>query len=109
MKNPTIQLLVMLIAAALEVAGDAMIRSGLRGKGWLLVLVGFVVLGSYGIAINQLPIDFSKLLGSYVGFFALVSVACGWIVFDETIAGTTWIGLGVVLAGSLIMQFGAVR
>jgi small multidrug resistance family-3 protein len=53
----------MLIAAALEVGGDAMIRAGLRGKGWLLVVLGFAVLGSYGIAINQLPLDFSKLLG----------------------------------------------
>ena len=76
----------MLVAATLEVAGDAMIRSGLRGRGWFMVAIGFVVLGSYGVAVNQLPIDFSKLLGSYVGFFALVSVACGWIVFDERIA-----------------------
>lgn len=86
-----------------------MIRGGLRGKGWLMVVVGFAVLGSYGIAINQLPLDFSKLLGAYVGFFALVSVAWGWIIFDETIARTTWLGLGVVMAGSLIMQFGAAR
>ncbi len=107
MKNPSVQLLIMLAAAAFEVAGDAMIRSGLRGKGWAMVLVGFIVLGFYGIIVNQLPIDFSKLLGSYVGFFALVSVACGWIVFDERIAATTWLGLGVVIVGSLIMQFGA--
>lgn len=99
----------MLIAAALEVAGDAMIRIGLRGKGWLMVVVGFAVLGSYGVAINQLPIDFSKLLGAYVGFFALVSVACGWVFFDETISGATWLGLGVVIAGSLIMQFGTAQ
>lgn len=86
-----------------------MIRSGLRGKGWLMVAVGFAILGSYGLAINQLPLDFSKLLGAYVGFFALVSVACGWIVFGETIARTTWLGLGVVLVGSLIMHFGSAR
>lgn len=109
MKSPTVQLLVMALAAALEVAGDALIRAGLRGKGWLLVVVGFVVLGSYGIAINQLPLDFSKLLGAYVGFFALVSVSCGWLLFNESIPATTWVGLGVVITGSLIMQFGSMR
>ncbi len=109
MKSPAVQLLVMIVAAALEVGGDALIRAGLRGRGWLLVLVGFVVLGSYGIVINQLPIDFSRLLGAYVGFFALISVMCGWILFGETIAMTTWIGLGFVVVGSLVMQLGSAR
>ncbi len=99
----------MAIAAALEVGGDALIRAGLRGKGWLMVLAGFVVLGSYGVVLNSLPVDFSKLLGSYVGFFALVSVACGWILFNEEIATTTWLGLAVVLLGSVIMQLGSAR
>ncbi len=99
----------MIIAAALEVGGDAMIRAGLRGKGWLLVLLGFAVLGSYGIAINQLPLDFSRLLGVYVGVFALVSVLCGRLLFGEAVAAATWVGLGVVLIGSLIMQFGPSR
>jgi small multidrug resistance family-3 protein len=109
MKSPSVQLLVLVVAAALEVGGDAMIRAGLRGKGWLMVLVGFVVLGSYGIAINQLPLDFSKLLGAYVGFFALISVTCGWVLFGETIAAATWVGLGIVIVGSLVMQFGSPR
>ncbi len=86
-----------------------MIRAGLRGRGWLMVVLGFVVLGSYGIAINQLPLDFSKLLGAYVGFFALVSVLCGQLLFGEAIATTTWVGLGIVMVGSLIMHFGTAR
>jgi drug/metabolite transporter superfamily protein YnfA len=109
MQRKYVQILVMLIAAALEVGGDALIRTGLRGRGLLLVVLGFIVLGSYGIAINQLPLDFSKLLGAYVGFFALVSVLCGWLMFGELIANATWVGLAVVLAGSLIMQFGSSR
>ena len=109
MKSASVQVLVMAIAAALEVGGDALIRAGLRGKGWLMVLAGFLVLGSYGVVLNLLPLDFSKLLGSYVGFFALVSVACGWLLFNDSIATTTWVGLAVVMLGSLIMQFGAAR
>jgi drug/metabolite transporter superfamily protein YnfA len=72
---------VMLVAAAFEVGGDAFIRAGLRGRGALLVAVGFAVLGSYGIIVNLLPMDFSRLLGAYVGFFAIVSILCGRLIF----------------------------
>jgi small multidrug resistance family-3 protein len=97
---------VMLAAAALEVLGDALIRKGLRGAGLGLVAAGFIVLGSYGVVVNRLALDFSRLLGAYVGFFAVVSVLFGRLVFKEQIPTSTWVGLGVVLGGSLIIQLG---
>ena len=100
------QMAVMVVAAALEVLGDALIRKGLRGAGMGLVALGFIVLGSYGVVVNRLELDFSRLLGAYVGFFAIVSVLFGRLVFKEQIPTSTWLGLGVVLAGSLIIQIG---
>jgi small multidrug resistance family-3 protein len=102
-----VRTVVMILAAVFEVAGDALIRAGLRGKGFMLVLGGFAVLGSYGIIVNLLPLDFSKLLGGYVAFFAVVSVLGGRLIFKETISLSTWVGLAVILAGSLIIQSGA--
>jgi drug/metabolite transporter superfamily protein YnfA len=99
----------MLVAAAFEVGGDAFIRAGLRGRGALLVAVGFAVLGSYGIIVNLLPMDFSRLLGAYVGFFAIVSILCGRLIFKEVISPSTWVGLAVILVGSLIIQLGQGR
>lgn len=93
-------------AAALEVAGDALIRAGLRGRGAVLVALGFVVLGSYGVLVNLLNIDFSRLLGAYVGIFAVVSVLVGRFVFGDQIPMSTWVGLLVVLGGSLMIHFG---
>jgi small multidrug resistance family-3 protein len=101
------QMAVMVLAAALEVGGDALVRKGLRGAGMGLVVLGFIVLGSYGIVVNRLSLDFSRLLGAYVGFFALVSVLFGRIVFQERIPTSTWVGLGVVLGGSLIIHLGS--
>jgi small multidrug resistance family-3 protein len=101
-----IELGVFVGAALLEVGGDAMIRAGLRGRGAVLVAAGFMVLGTYGILVNQLTIDFSRLLGAYVGIFALASVLFGRVLFKETIAGTTWIGLCIVLVGSLVIHYG---
>jgi drug/metabolite transporter superfamily protein YnfA len=104
--NRGIQLLVLVIAALFEVGGDALIRLGLRGKGYLLIALGFLVLGSYGIVLNQIAIDFSKLLGVYVGLFAVVSVLFGRFLFSEAVPGSTWLGLGVVLVGSAVIQWG---
>src|SRR5262245_14626667 len=100
------EVLIMLAAAVLEIGGDALIRKGLRGSGILLLVLGVLVLGAYGVVVNVLRLDFSRLLGAYVGFFAIVSVAAGRFLFQESVANTTWLGLGVVLAGSLIIQFG---
>ena len=104
--GPGLQLVVLTAAAALEVGGDALIRRGLRGGGLALILLGFGVLGSYGVVVNLLELDFSRLLGVYVGVFALVSVLAGRFVFGDRVPGATWVGLGVVIAGSLIIQLG---
>jgi small multidrug resistance family-3 protein len=99
-------LLILIAAAVLEVGGDAIIRKGLRGSVPAFVAVGFVVLGSYGIAVNLVKVDFSKLLGVYVGVFAAVSVLTGLLLFKERVPVTTWLGLAVILAGSAIIQLG---
>jgi drug/metabolite transporter superfamily protein YnfA len=99
---------VMLLAAGFEVAGDALIRKGLRGAGPALVVVGFVVLGAYGVIVNRLDLDFSRLLGAYVGFFAIVSVGVGRYLFKDVIPLSTWVGLGVILLGSLIIHLGSI-
>jgi drug/metabolite transporter superfamily protein YnfA len=106
MNRPIVALLILCVAAAFEVAGDALIRKGLRGAGAGFVVAGFLVLGGYGLVVNLRNLDFAKLLGAYVGFFALVSVGTGRFLFHETVPPATWIGLAVILAGSLIIHFG---
>ena len=99
----------LLVAAVLEVGGDAVIRRGLRGGGLLLVVAGFVVLGGYGIVVNLVPWEFGRLLGVYVGVFATASVLCGRFVFGESVPASTWVGLALVVAGGLVIQFGPTR
>jgi drug/metabolite transporter superfamily protein YnfA len=101
--------LLFVAAAVLEVGGDAIIRTGLRGSRPLIIVGGFLVLGSYGVVVNLLPLDFSRLLGVYVGVFAVVSVAAGRLVFGEQLPWTTWVGVAVILAGSAIIQLGGRR
>jgi len=98
--------LVFVAAAVLEVGGDAVIRRGLRGRSIGLILLGGAVLACYGVVVNSVKWDFSRLLGVYVGFFAVVSVAVGRLCFRETIPATTWLGLALILLGGLVIQFG---
>ena len=93
---------VFIAAAILAVAGDALIRKGCAVVEWL----GLALLGTYGLVVNLLHIDFSRLLGAYVGVFAVVSVLIGRVVSKETVPSSTWLGLAVILAGSAIIPFG---
>ncbi len=99
--------IVFIAAAVLEVGGDALLRKGLRGSGFLAIAAGFLVLGSYGLVVNMVRWDFSKLLGVYVAVFAAVSVLFGRFVFGEAIPVTTWIGLAAIVARALQRALGA--
>jgi small multidrug resistance family-3 protein len=99
--------LIFIGAAILEVGGDAAIRKGLRGSSLIMIVVGFVMLGCYGVVVNIVKWDFSKMLGVYVALFASVSVLFGRFVFMEHIPNSTWLGLLVIICGALIIQFGA--
>ena len=97
-------LFIFITAAALEVGGDAMIRAGLRGRGALLILAGFLALGTYGLVVNLVKWDFSRLMGMYVALFAVVSVLVSLLVFKETIQTGTWTGLFLIVAGGLVIH-----
>ena len=79
---------------------------GLRHLRVSSILLGCLVLAAYGITVNLLRWDFSKLLGVYVSFFALLSVLTGRILFHESIPLSTWLGVAAIMAGGLLIQFG---
>ncbi|MFZ3089961.1 MAG: hypothetical protein WA240_04970 [Nitrospirota bacterium] len=98
--------LIFIGAAILEVGGDAVVRKGLRGSNLIIIMIGCAMLGFYGVVVNTVKWDFSKLLGVYVAIFALISILFGRFVFKENIPNTTWIGLMIILCGAMIIQFG---
>ncbi len=97
---------IFITAATLEVAGDAVIRKGLRGSIIWFIVAGFLMLGGYGVVVNTVKWDFSKLLGVYVAVFAVVSVLAGRFVFEETIPVSTWLGLAIIVVGGAVIQAG---
>ena len=97
---------IFIFAATLEVLGDAAVRRGLRGGGVVFMLAGCAMLACYGLVVNSVKWDFSKLLGVYVGFFALVSILFGRFALRENVPPSTWLGLVLIIAGGMIIQFG---
>ena len=98
--------LIFIAAAILEVGGDAVIRKGLRGGVIWYIFLGFLMLGFYGVVVNTVKWDFSRLLGIYVAVFAVVSVLAGRFLFKEAIPVTTWVGLAIIVVGGVVIQTG---
>jgi drug/metabolite transporter superfamily protein YnfA len=103
---PVVAWLVFLVAAVLEVGGDAIVRKGMRGGGLFLMVLGCLLLGAYGLVVNLVPWDFSRLLGVYDAIFATVSILAGRFVFHEAVPVSTWLGLAIIVLGGLVVQFG---
>lgn len=93
-------------AAALEVGGDALIRAGLRGRDARRVALGAGLLALYGVVVNLVPWDFGRLLGAYVAVFAVAAVLVGRFGFGEAVPPATWLGLGLIALGGIVMQLG---
>jgi len=97
---------IFVVAAVMEVGGDAVVRHGLRSRSIAWVLAGAAALAAYGVVVNSVKWDFSRLLGVYVGFFALVSILVARFALREAIPASTWLGLALILLGGMVIQFG---
>ena len=95
--------LLLLVAAVLEVGGDALIRHGLKGGGGLLMALGAVVLVGYGFLVNLTAIDFGRLMGIYIALFFVVAQLTSVLIFREKLAAPVLVGGALVVGGGLTM------
>ena len=79
----------------------------MRGGGRAILGLGLALLGSYGVLVNLVGLDFSRMLGADVGIFAIASVVIGYLAFRDQVPVSTWLGLAVILCGSLIIHLGS--
>jgi hypothetical protein len=94
---------VLVIAACLEVGGDAIVRLGLKGSGGAragFLALGALVLFGYGVFVNTAPADFGRLLGIYVVLFFLVAQLVNFFAFGMRP------GMGIIAGGALIVAGG---
>lgn len=96
-------LIVLVIAAALEVGGDALCRAGMRSGRAIPLIAGGAVLWLYGIVVNAPRWDFGRLLGVYITVFFVVSQLVAILAFHEPIRKGAVLGGGLIVAGGLIL------
>ena len=95
-------LAILVLAAALEVGGDALIRIGLRGPAYLLA-VGGLVLFAYGVLVNLSGLDFNRLMGIYITVFFVVSQVISLILFKQVPDDRIILGGGFIVTGGLLI------
>ncbi len=98
----------LVLAAALESGGDALIRHGLVAGARAWLAVGALVLVLYGFVVNaNRVVDFGTLMGVYIAVFFVVSQAIAVVVFGNRPAPATLLGGALIVAGGLVVQWGA--
>jgi len=98
----------LVVAAALEVGGDAAIRHGLARPAWAWLALGALALVAYGVVVNtNRAIDFNRLMGTYIVVFFVVSQTIAWTCFGERPATPLLIGGALIVAGGVVIQTAA--
>jgi drug/metabolite transporter superfamily protein YnfA len=104
---------ILFLAAVLEAAGDALVRNGIHSQTVAsrvaFMVLGAVVLFSYGYVVNSPPWDFGKLLGVYVVFFFVVAQSMNWIFYHQRPSGAILLGGALIVAGGAVISFASLR
>jgi drug/metabolite transporter superfamily protein YnfA len=98
-------LLFLLIAAFLEVGGDAGIRWGLRQNRWGFA-AGACALVAYGFVVNLTSLNFARLMGVYIAVFFVVSQVLAVCLFHERLDRWNWIGGALIVTGGIVLSLG---
>jgi multidrug transporter EmrE-like cation transporter len=98
---------VLVVAAALEVVGDACFQtavhrsSGLPRSVWFAA--GALILALYGFFVNQPVLDFGRLLGLYVVFFFVIAQIVARLRFHQPLSLSTLVGGSLIVAGGIVL------
>ena len=95
----------LVLAAVLEVGGDAAMRRGLA-KQWAWMLVGAASLVTYGLVVNLSHWDFNKLMGVYIAVFFIVSQIIAYLAFGNKPNLYVVLGGALIVIGGLLIQRG---
>ncbi len=98
-------ILLLALAAVLEVSGDFLMRVGLGGRRWGF-LAGALVLAGYGLLVNQPAWEFGRTLGLYIAVFFIVSQLIAFITGGERPSPSLWLGGALIILGGLIIYAG---
>jgi small multidrug resistance family-3 protein len=94
---------ILILASALEVGGDALVRMGLGGRSYLIAAGGITLL-VYGILVNKSGLDFNRLMGIYIAVFFVVSQLISFLAFKQIPDDRLLLGGGFIVTGGMIIM-----
>jgi len=97
------EILLLILAAALEVGGDALVRWGLKGGRWYGMALGAAVIFAYGLSVNLHKWDFGRLMGVYIAVFFVVAQVVAVVFFRERPSMPTFVGGTLIVAGGVLI------
>src|SRR5262249_42560757 len=99
--------LMLLLAAGLEIGGDAAIRHGLLSKGWSWLALGAAILAAYGfmVTLNRLFV-FGRVRGLSIAVFFVVSQLLSFFLFGERPGPSLLVGGVLIVGGGLVIHLG---
>ena len=92
-----------ILSARLEVGGDALVRTGLRGHRWGALAAGAVTLLTYGLLVNPPRWDFGRLMGIYIAVFFAIAPLVSALWFRESIQPPILLGGTLIVSGGLLL------
>ena len=99
----------LIVATALEVSGDALIRKSLFEHAGLarlgLFLVGAVLLAGYGTFLNLAPLEFGQVVGLYIATLFVMWQIITFLFFRTMPTLPILAGGALIVAGGMIVSF----
>ena len=99
----------LILATAMEVFGDAIIRIGLGQPAAATKLAyfaaGAVLLFGYGVSLNLAPIEFEKVVGIYIATLFTMWQIVSFLTFRTVPNLPILVGGALIIAGGLIVAF----
>src|SRR4051794_9080865 len=99
----------LILATALEVSGDAIIRNGLAQKivstKAIYFAIGAAMLFGYGLSLNLAPIEFHRVVGVYIATLFVMWQIVSFIAFRSVPTIPIIVGGSLIVAGGVVVAF----
>jgi hypothetical protein len=107
---PILPMVFLVVSAALEALGDAVVRKAILEPHQMAVRVALMAAGGalllgYGTALNLAPVEFSRVAGLYLATLFAVWQVVNFVVFRGLPTTPILAGGALIIAGGLIVTF----